>query len=325
MSQDGSPGTEECRAARVLRSLFHSPTSPSRRATLPGVRRFEVLPLHGDVQGTVATSEGRGVAVRVVVTGCSSGIGRATAVELSRRGHQVVATARRPESLTDLDVAERMPLDVDSQSSVDELFARTGRVDAVVNNAGTGVRGPIEAVPLEEVQRMFNTNFFGAVRVMQAVLPGMREQGGGTLVNVTSIAAHFSLPLRGFYAASKYALQAVTEAARLELGHFGVRVLAVAPGFVESGWVNLDYGLDGPPYDRLEDIVQQSSAAIDDVNGGAQKPEMVARVIADAVESDDRKLVWPAGSDAEMTIGVREGVDYPKFEAAMREMMQLDW
>jgi NAD(P)-dependent dehydrogenase (short-subunit alcohol dehydrogenase family) len=263
--------------------------------------------------------------MRVVVTGCSSGIGRATARELACRGHEVVATARRPETLAELDVAERMVLDVDSQSSVDALFAQTGRVDAVVNNAGTGVRGPIEAVPLEEVQRMFNTNFFGAVRVMQAVLPAMRERGSGTLVNVTSIAAHFALPLHGFYSASKFALQAVTEAARLELGHFGVRVLAVAPGFVESGWVNREYGLDGPPYGRLEEMVQQSSTAIDDVNGGAQQPAMVANVIADAIESDDTKLVWPAGSDAEMTIGAREGVGYLKFETAMRDLMKLDW
>jgi NAD(P)-dependent dehydrogenase (short-subunit alcohol dehydrogenase family) len=263
--------------------------------------------------------------MRVVVTGCSSGIGRATASELAARGHEVVATARRPETLAGLDVAERIALDVDSQSSVDALFAQTGAVDAVVNNAGTGVRGPIEAVPLEEVQRMFNTNFFGAVRVMQAVLPAMRQRGSGTLVNVTSIAAHFALPLHGFYSASKYALQAVTEAARLEVGHYGVRVLAVAPGFVESGWVNVEYGVDGPPYGRLEEMVQQASTAIDDVNGGAQQPEMVAEVIADAIESDDTKLVWPAGSDAEMSIGVREGVDYPRFETAMRELMQLDW
>src|SRR4051812_43648912 len=114
--------------------------------------------------------------MRVVVTGCSSGIGRATASELASRGHEVVATARRPETLVGLDVAERVALDVDSQSSVDALFAQVGRFDAVVNNAGTGVRGPIESVPLEEVQRMFNTNFFGAVRVMQAALPAMRER-----------------------------------------------------------------------------------------------------------------------------------------------------
>jgi hypothetical protein len=83
--------------------------------------------------------------------------------------------------------------------------------------------------------------------------------------------------------------------------------------------------LDGPPYGRLGEMVQQSSAAIDDVNGGAQQPAMVANVIADAIESHDTKLVWPAGSDAEMTIGIREGVDYPRFEAAMRELMHLDW
>jgi len=259
------------------------------------------------------------------VTGCSRGIGRAAAVELNARGHDVVATARQTEAIADLDVAEHRELDVDSCASVDALFSCIGPIDAVVNNAGIGVRGPIESVPLDEVQRMFTTNFFGAVRVMQSALPPMRERGSGTVVNVTSMAAHFTIPLHGFYAASKFALQAVTEAARIELGHFGVRVLAVAPGFVETGFTNVEFGVDTPPYGQLEDAVQKSSTAIDEVNGGSQAPSMVARVIADAIESGDTKLVWPAGSDAEMSIGIREGAGYPAFEAAMRELMHLDW
>jgi NAD(P)-dependent dehydrogenase (short-subunit alcohol dehydrogenase family) len=195
----------------------------------------------------------------------------------------------------------------------------------VVNNAGIGVRGPIESVPLDEVQQMFNTKFFGAVRVMQAVLPPMRERGSGTLVNVTSIAAHVALPLHGFYSASKHALLAVTESARLEMGHFGVRVLAVAPGFVDSAWVNVEHDLDHPPYDELEGQLQGSMSSIDDVNGGAQPPELVATVIADALESPDDRLVWPAGADAEMIVAAREGLDYAAFEKAMRDMMNLEW
>lgn len=262
--------------------------------------------------------------MRVVVTGCSRGIGRATAALLADRGHEVVATARDPDTLTGLEVAERRRLDIDSAASVSETFESIGPVDVVVNNAAIGVRGPIEAVPLDEVERMFGTNVFGTVRVMQAVLPGMRERGSGTLVNVTSLGAHVALPLHGFYCATKYAVQAITEAARIELGHFGVRVLAVAPGFVDSGWVNIEHGLDSPPYDELERQMQGSSA-IDDLNGGLSKPEAIAEVIVDAIESDDDAFFWPAGDDAHMIIGAREQLGYAGFEKALRDTMSLDW
>jgi len=262
--------------------------------------------------------------VKVLVTGCSSGIGRATCSALVARGHEVIATARRPEMLVDLEVSDRRQLDVDSDESVAELFGSVGDVDAVVNNAGVGVRGPTESVPLKETERIFNTNVFGAIRVMQAVLPGMRERRSGTVVNVTSVAAHVALPLQGSYSATKYALLALTEAARLEVGHFGVRVLAVAPGFVDTSFVNAEYQLDVPPYDELERILQRSRATLDDAKG-VSTPSLVAGVIADAIESDDDSLVWPAGADAEMMFGARESLDYAAFEAAMRQTVNLDW
>lgn len=232
----------------------------------------------------------------------------------------MIATARDPETLRELAVAERRELDIASARSVREAFDAIGAIDAVINNAAIGVRGPIESVPLDEVEEMFASNVFGTVRVMQAVLPGMRNRGSGTLVNVTSLGAHVALPLHGFYCASKFALHAVTEAARLELSHFGVRVVAVAPGFVDSGWVNVEHGLDAPSYDELERQLRQAS-------GGdtLSKPDAIAVVIADAVESDDPRLVWPAGDDARLIIGVREQLGYAGFEQAMRDTMRLEW
>ena len=126
---------------------------------------------------------------RALVTGCSTGIGRATALELTARGYEVVATARRPGTIADLEVAEKLALDVDSDSSVAEAVAAAGPVDVLVNNAGFGVEGPIESVPIDEVRRMFETNVFGSVRMIQAVLPGMRERARGAIVNVTSAPA----------------------------------------------------------------------------------------------------------------------------------------
>jgi NADP-dependent 3-hydroxy acid dehydrogenase YdfG len=146
---------------------------------------------------------------RVLITGCSSGFGRATAIELKKRGFDVVATARRPETLDDLDVDGRLALDVTDDASVAAAVRAAGDIDALVNNAGIGVSGPVELVPLGEVRRLFETNFFGVVRMIQAVLPQMRARRSGTIVNVSSVSGKVAAPLSGFYAASKFALEAV--------------------------------------------------------------------------------------------------------------------
>jgi short-subunit dehydrogenase len=168
---------------------------------------------------------------RVLITGCSTGFGRASAVELTKRGHDVVATARKPETLDELDVVDRIGLDIDDDASVNEAVAKAGTLDALVNNAGFGVVGPIEKVPLAEARRLFDTNVFGTMRMVQAVAPGMRERGSGTIVNVASLAGRVAPPLGGVYAASKWAVEGMSEALHYELGHFGVRVRLVEPGF----------------------------------------------------------------------------------------------
>jgi len=126
--------------------------------------------------------------MKVLITGCSTGFGREAAIELARRGHEVVATARRPETLADLDVAQKLALDVDCEGSVRAAVAQAGEVDGLVNNAGWSAHGPIEKVPLEAVGRMFETNFFGAARMIQALVPGMRARQRGVIVNVSSMA-----------------------------------------------------------------------------------------------------------------------------------------
>ena len=194
---------------------------------------------------------GEGMAAkRALVTGCSTGIGRATAVELTARGYDVVTTARRVETLDDLKVAQTLALDVDSDASIAAALAETGPVDVLVNNAGFGVEGAIETAPLDEVRRMFETNFFGAARMIQACVPTMRERGSGAVVNVTSIAGVATPPLGGYYSASKFALEALSEALHLELGHFGVRVIVIEPGVIETnfGANVLDHRLEPGPY-----------------------------------------------------------------------------
>jgi NAD(P)-dependent dehydrogenase (short-subunit alcohol dehydrogenase family) len=263
---------------------------------------------------------------RVLITGCSTGFGRATAVELTKRGHEVLSSARRPETLDDLDVTEKLRLDVDDDASVAEVVKRVGRVDALVNNAGFGITGPIEHVPLPEFRRMFETNVLGAVRMIQAVLPQMRERGSGTIVNVTSLAGLVTGPLGGAYSATKHALEAVSEALHYEVGHFGIRVALVEPGFFETGFQGKEprFGLDAPPYDELD---REWAVAFEKLRGGGptEGAEPVAQVIADAVEGTEPKLRWPIGADAEMVLAARSSMDDETFEATMRGALDLTW
>jgi NAD(P)-dependent dehydrogenase (short-subunit alcohol dehydrogenase family) len=263
---------------------------------------------------------------RVLITGCSTGIGRAAAVELTKRGHDVVATARRPETIEDLDVAQTLRLDVDDDASVAAAVRAAGTLDALVNNAGFGVTGPVELLPIAEGRRIFETNFFGAVRMIQSVLPAMRERGSGTIVNVTSLAGRVAPPLDGFYSATKFALEGLSEALHYEVGHFGIRVRIVEPGIFETGFSGnvARYGLDTAPYDELD---RQWEAVRTKLVGGeeAPGPEAVAIAIADAIETDAPRLRWPIGADADLVIGARTTMDEEGFEQAMRDVLGLDW
>lgn len=264
--------------------------------------------------------------MRVLITGCSTGFGRASAAELTKRGHDVVATARRPETLTDLDVADCLRLDVDDDTSVAKAVAAAGELDALVNNAGFGIQGPLELVPIGEVRRMLETNVLGALRMIQAVLPGMRERGRGTIVNVTSLAGLVTGPLGGAYAATKHALEAISESLHYEVGHFGIRVRVVEPGYFQTDFQGKEprFGLDTPPYDELD---RQWAVAFEKLGGGADAPgaEPVAQVIADALESTERQLRWPVGADAEMVLSARTTMDDETFEDTMRGALGLDW
>ncbi|MFL6206161.1 MAG: SDR family oxidoreductase [Acidimicrobiales bacterium] len=263
---------------------------------------------------------------RALITGCSTGIGRATAVELTTRGYEVIATARRPETLADLDVALSVALDVDSDVSVAQAVAEAGPVDVLVNNAGFGVEGPIESVPLDEVRRMFETNVFGSIRMIQAVLPDMRERGGGAIVNVTSTAGIAAPPLGGFYAATKFAMEAISEALKLEVGHFGIQVFAIEPGVIETSFGDnaLDHRGEPGPYEELGTLWAK---AMETLGGGEVPPGpgLVANAIATALESDGTQLRWPVGPDAEMIAAARTGTGYDEFVAGMRAVLNLDW
>jgi NAD(P)-dependent dehydrogenase (short-subunit alcohol dehydrogenase family) len=262
---------------------------------------------------------------RALITGCSSGFGRASAVELKKRGYEVVATARRPETIADLDADARIALDVTDDASVHAAVAAAGALDVLVNNAGIGIGGPVERVPLSEVRRLLETNFFGAVRMMQAVLPQMRSRGAGAIVNVSSVSGRVAAPLSAFYAASKFALEAVSEALHVEVGHFGIRTIIIEPGFFKTNisHAHVDFGVDSAPYDELAKATERIASRLG--RDKAPGPEVVAVAIADALEDPSAGPRVPVGADAEMVLGARATMDDATFERAMREVVDLDW
>src|SRR4051795_6076398 len=172
----------------------------------------------------------------VLITGCSSGIGRATAERLARAGYTVYATARKPESIADLEGAgcRTLALDVTDEESMSAAVRTVeeaeGAVGVLVNNAGYSQSGAVESVPMDAIRRQFETNVFGLVRMCQLVLPGMREQHWGRIVNISSMGGKFTFPGGGVYHATKHAVEALSDALRFEVAGFGVKVIVIEPG-----------------------------------------------------------------------------------------------
>ncbi|RXR17324.1 SDR family oxidoreductase [Flavobacterium amnicola] len=169
----------------------------------------------------------------VVITGGSSGIGKSIGEFLHAKGFTVYGTSRNPEKISN-SVFPLIALDVRNVASIAtaiaEVISKSGRIDVVINNAGVGITGPIEEIPTEEIKNNFETNLFGPIEVMKAVLPQMRSQKSGLIINITSIAGYMGLPYRGIYSASKGALELVTEAMRMETKQFGIHITNIAPG-----------------------------------------------------------------------------------------------
>jgi NADP-dependent 3-hydroxy acid dehydrogenase YdfG len=189
----------------------------------------------------------------ILITGASKGIGRATAAELARCGHRIIATARDPHSLNDLDVDQRLRLDVTDQASVDGAMAQGGEIDILISNAGAIFAAAVEASPIGEIERVYAQNTAGAIRVTQAILPQMRQRRKGRLLFLSSVAGRTVQPGTAAYAATKWALEAFAEALAIELGGFGIDVGLVEPGPVSSGALDnmRAYNLPDDPYAAL--------------------------------------------------------------------------
>lgn len=250
----------------------------------------------------------------VLVTGASSGIGKACVEYLAQKGYRVFGTSRRAPRNPEITPAgpTLFWMDVNDDRSVQEgvafILQQAGRLDAVVNNAGFGIAGAVEDTSIEEAKAQLETNFFGTFRVCRAVLPVMRAQGGGTIVNISSLGGIIALPFQGLYSASKFAVEGLTEALRLEVRPFGIRVVLVEPGDTRTGFtdrrVRVAASADSvyrPYMERVLQIVEH-----DERNGAF--PETVARVVERILRHPNPAPRYRVGPFAQRLAAVLKGV-----------------
>jgi len=267
----------------------------------------------------------------VLITGSSSGIGLATALHFARLGHDVQAGVRSPATATELTQAieaERLPirvvtLDVDDAASVtrtvDEVLARSGRIDVLVNNAGIGGGGPIGDVPVDWARTLFETNYFGTIRMIQAALPGMRERRSGAIVNVSSIAGRVAIAGHGHYSAVKHALEAASEALAQEVVAFGIRVAIVEPGVVITP-IFTNAGRFADPASPYAVHVRRLLLFYQMQMKTPSQPADVARVIHEAATTEAPKLRYLVGEDARRLDAGRRRLTDEEFVATGDEM-----
>ncbi len=270
----------------------------------------------------------------ILITGSSSGIGRATASGAAARGHRVFATARKPEDLADLSrpgSIDILALDVTDAASIEravaEVLRRSGRLDALVNNAGYGQYGSVEDVTLPDWRRQYEVNVFGAVAAIQAALPALRESGGGTIVNVSSVAGKISIPFAAPYCSSKHALEAISDALRVEVAPFGIRVVLVEPGpiatrFGDRARAEVKPFLDKPgPYKAF--YVEAERAMEEDFRRGQLPPDAVARVIVKSIESRRPRTRYGVTLMAKLGIPARRFLPDRAIDRAMSRRLKL--
>ncbi len=272
-----------------------------------------------------------------LITGASRGFGLAAAEELAARGHPVVATMRQPDrdrdnlSQIDPNLLEIVRCDVTERDSISDAvesgLRRFGRIDALFNNAGYGLYGPVEDLSDDEVQRQMDTNFIGQIRVAQAVLPSMREQRHGKIINVSSLAGRIVAPMMGLYAASKWAVEAMSEALRYEVSRWNVDVTILEPGMYASDWqtTNLDVAAavrEGrSPYQQSAEHALQTFRQRAATRPGSRS---VATAVADIVELEQQlPMRWPIGEDTVQTIRLREALTDQQWEARVRGDTQV--
>jgi NAD(P)-dependent dehydrogenase (short-subunit alcohol dehydrogenase family) len=263
-----------------------------------------------------------------VVTGSSTGIGFETALLLARSGFHTYASMRdlkKSKNIAEIAKTENLPLtvvqldvkdDTSVKDAIGKIIAESKRIDVLVNNAGYGLFSPLEDVTLDQVKEQFETNFFGAIRVMHEVIPTMRRQRNGTIVNVSSLVGRIGLPLSSAYVATKFALEGLSESIRYELNEFGINIILIEPGVIKTNSIeNLktaDTTLKSEsPY---ADLVDRISKEFGKMMDNSSSPKLVAEAILHAITSKEPKIRYVVGDDAESMMKIRKNSTDKEFE-----------
>lgn len=267
----------------------------------------------------------------VLITGASSGIGKVTAKHLIKQGHIVYGAARRLENMKDLNElgGHAIGMDITNESqiqaAVDRVLFEQNRVDVLINNAGYAVYGAVEQVSIDEARRQFEVNLFGLASLTQKIIPKMRDQGSGLIINISSIGGKVYTPLGAWYHATKHALEGWSDSLRVELAEFGIHVSVVEPGAIETefGDVMMDPMLErskGGPYEALSIAVADGSKTY--YNGSpSNSPQVIANVIAKAISSAKPKTRYVAGKMAKPTLFMRRLLTDRGFDWVLTKML----
>jgi short-subunit dehydrogenase len=252
----------------------------------------------------------------ILVTGASSGIGKATAEKLITEGHTVYVAARRIEKMKELEAKGAIPIKMDLtneeeiQACADLIIDKSGGLDVLVNNAGYAIYGAVENITIDEARRQFEVNIFGLASITKRFLPYMREKKSGTIINISSMGGKMYTPLGAWYHATKHALEGWSDCLRLELSPFGIDVVIIEPGIIETEFVDVMYqpmidSAKGGPYEKFTNLIANASKKSYEP-GKASPPSIIANTISKAVNDPKPKTRYVAGKMAKMLMFIRK-------------------
>jgi len=267
----------------------------------------------------------------ILLTGASSGMGKATALKLIQDGHIVYGAARRLDKMQDLIAAggHAIAMDVTEetqvQAAVDRILTEQSHIDVLVNNAGYAVYGAVEQVPLEDARRQFDVNLFGVASLTQKILPQMRAQGAGHIINVTSIGGKVYTPLGAWYHATKHALEGWSDCLRVETAKFGIKVSIIEPGAIETEFSDVMAGpmvklSAGGPYEALANSIEIGNKKYY-TGAHSNSPDVIAETIAKAINSGHPKTRYAAGKMAKPTLFMRRWLSDKAFDKILMRML----
>jgi len=263
----------------------------------------------------------------VLITGASSGVGQSTARLLSQKGYRVFGTSRNPADAEATPTVEMLPLDVRSDNSVaacvEAVTNEAGGIDVLVNNAGYELAGALEEISIDEAKAQFDTNFLGVVRMVKAVLPSMRQQKQGQIINVCSLSGISSIPFMGVYSASKFALEGYTAALRLEVSPFNIHVSLAEPGFLRTPMMN-NRQVSIAQLKEYDPWRQRAFNAFRDIEEKAPGPESVAKAILNIIGSKRPRLHYLIGSQAKFVTRLQRFLPEGAYERGVRSTFKLD-